>query len=218
LNPPDHQPTRGEFQLPERTLIPHDQLAAAMDAIQKKLDSWEIDFADLDEATKIYIQEQIGRYLAEVTVASDEKFQAAARLIGYTENFIALLDRERRYAATLANWNHYLEWKANRNPARAALEAKYGYDTKHGLHLVRLMRMCREILVDGVVHVRRPDADELREILNGAWDYDHLMAWAEEQDKVLIEIAQVFPLPKKPDREALDVLCRSIIHSFDDKE
>src|ERR1039458_5020213 len=35
--------------------------------------------------------------------------------------------------------DQYNGWKAQRNPKRAELEAKFGYDTKHAMHLVRLM-------------------------------------------------------------------------------
>jgi len=44
------------------------------------------------------------------------------------------------------------------------LEAKFGFDTKHAMHLIRLLRMAREILETGVVHVKRPDAEELSAI------------------------------------------------------
>jgi len=213
LNPPDHQPTRGEFDLPERTLIPKDQLAAAMADIRKKIDGWEVDFGDLSESSKIYIQEQVATHLAELEIGADEKFQAAARLIGYDENFIVLLDRERHYSAASKNWRQYQEWKTTRNPIRAALEAHHGYDTKHGMHLVRLMRMCREILTEGVVHVRREDAKELLAIRDGAWSYDKLIGWAEEQDESLVEVAKGSALPKQPDRVALDELCQEIVRS-----
>ena len=216
LNPADHQPTRKEFGLPERTLIPHDQLQAATAAVQKKLDSWEIDFGQLAESEVVHIQEQIHKYLAEINVGSDEKFQAAARLIGYDENFIALLDRERHYTAALHNWQQYNEWKENRNPARAALEAKYGFDCKHGSHLIRLMRCCREILVDGVYLVRRPDAADLLAVRDGAWPYDKLVAWAKEQDEDLLAVARTSPLPSAPNYNALDKACQEIVALLDD--
>lgn len=215
LNPPDHQPERSEFGLPERTVIPADQLAAAMSIITKRIDGWEIDYGDLSEASKIYIQEQIALYLTEVSVASTETFMAAGRLVGYSDNFLELLDRERHYNAAARNWQSYQRWKSNRNEARAGLEAQYGYDTKHGGHLVRLMRMCREILTDGHVHVMRPDADELRSIRFGEWSYDRLIGWADTQNTELIEIARKSPLRVSPDMEFLDGLCMEITQSVE---
>jgi hypothetical protein len=211
LNPPSHQPTRAEFNLPDRTLIPADQLAAAMAEVKRKMDSWEIDFGDLSDSTKIHIREQIDSYLTDLIVGSDEKFKVAARLIGYDENFIALLEREKHYKAASNNWQQYQDWKSNRNVVRADLEAKFGYDVKHGSHLVRLMRLCREILVEGVVRVRRPDAEELRAIRDGSWSYDKLIGWAEEQDVELVEVAKTSPLPHSPNRVFLDNLCQEIV-------
>lgn len=85
-----------------------------------------------------------------------------------------------------------------------------GVDFKHGMHLVRLLRMCREILEDGVVNVRRKDFKELLEIRNGSWTYDQLIAYGEEQDKYIREVA--YPnttLRKKPNIElATDLILK----------
>ena len=50
-----------------------------------------------------------------------------------TPNFLAVLDRERRYRSALNEWQQYMSWKKHRNPARSALEARFGYDTKEVL-------------------------------------------------------------------------------------
>lgn len=63
--------------------------------------------------------------------------------------------------------------------ARAELEAQHGYDTKHAMHLVRLLRMGEEILSTGRVNVRREDADELMAIRKGALSYDQLLEQSE---------------------------------------
>ena len=73
LNPPTKALTRSECGLPEYTEIPKDQLLAAESAVKKKVDSWEIDFADLDQATKMYILNQMYKYLAEINITSDTK-------------------------------------------------------------------------------------------------------------------------------------------------
>lgn len=215
LDPPTAPPNRDDFGLPERTVIPKDQLGAAQAAITKKLDSWEIDFGEMDEAGKIYVGEQMRDYLSELTVGSDEKFRAAGRLLGYEANFLDLLEREKRYGAAKRNWSQFKDWQKNRNPARAKMEAEYGYDGKHALHLVRLMRMCREILTEGQVIVRRPDADELKGFLEGTWEFDRLMEWADAQDKELIALAQTSDLPKAPNRVKLDNLCQEVTQMLD---
>jgi len=223
IDPPTHRPERVEYGLSEEVQLSHGQRQAALSMVQKKMDSWEIDFGNLEDAEKIHIQEQMHRFLVEVLLGSepgafgagvelhDKKFLAACRLLGFGDNFIDFIFREKQWRQAVKTWGQYNEWKEKRNPKRAALEAAHGFDTKHGSHLVRLMRMCREILAEGKVLVRRPDADELNAIRDGAWSYDELMEWAKREDTDLIEVARNSPLPKQPDRKALDALCCEMV-------
>jgi len=212
-SPPTAPPTRAEFALPERTLIPQDQLDAANAGIRQKLDGWSADFLDdLERDVREAILQKMSEHLAEIQVASSEElWRGAARTIGFSENFIELLDKERRYAGKKREWDNFQTWKKGRNPARAELEAKHGFDTKHAMHLVRLVRMCREILETGKVVVRRPDADELLSIRAGAWTYEQLVEWSERENADLEEVAKTSPLPKTPDFEAIDRLCVDLI-------
>lgn len=94
----------------------------------------------------------------------------------------------------------YWAWKKNRNEVRSELEEKYGYDTKHAMHLVRLMRMGIEALRDGKIIVKRPDAEELLSIRNGAWTYDEIINYANEIDyEIKNKWYNNSILPKKPD-------------------
>lgn len=126
-------------------------------------------------------------------------------------NFIRLLDQEKRFRAAKRTWDQYRSWVEHRNPKRAALEAASGYDTKHALHLIRLLRMSCEILETGEVHVRRPDREELLAIRDGIWSYDELMVQAEALSARSQEAARASALPDAPDEEALETLCVSLI-------
>jgi predicted nucleotidyltransferase len=225
LDPPTHAPTRAEFGLPEHTLLPADQLAAARAAVQRKADGWELDLGALGDAEKLDVQERVGEVLTEVTAllgypsVDDGKFVAAARGIGLDDNLILVMQRERAYEAAARHWRQYDGWRNSRNPARAALEAKFGFDAKHAGHLVRLLRMGREILTTGRVHVWRGsdggagDADEIRAIREGAWSYDELVGWAEAEDAELARIYREkrYVVPAAPDRAAIDALCVSVV-------
>ena len=48
--------------------------------------------------------------------------------------------------------------------ARAGLERRFGYDTKHAMHL---LKMGAEILKSGQVHVYRPDGEWLMAVRDG---------------------------------------------------
>jgi hypothetical protein len=127
--------------------------------------------------------------------------RAANRHLGFDADFINFLARYKAYRSAQAEYKSYLTWLAQRNPVRAELERKWGYDTKHAMHLVRLLRMCREILEEHTVKVRRPDAKELMGIrYEGGWPYEKIVAWAEEEDKELTELMTKSGLPKAPNR------------------
>lgn len=106
---------------------------------------------------------------------------------------------EEEYKLAKEVHTNYWNWKANRNEKRSALEEQYGYDTKHAMHLVRLLRMAEEILTDGVVNVHRPDAQELLAIRNGAWSYEELLAYSEGKDEhIRTVLYNTSSLPKTP--------------------
>lgn len=113
--------------------------------------------------------------------------------------FLVKFNRE-VYEQDLNNHTNYWTWKNNRNAARNELEERFGYDSKHATHLVRLMRMGKEALETGVLNVKRPDADELLSIRNGAWSYEQIVEYAEKMDKLIREdLYQKTKLPKYPD-------------------
>jgi hypothetical protein len=194
---------------------PDNQLAAAEAAIKAKLDSWSADFMDdLAPATRQAITNRMGEHLAEIGVSMNEElWPGAARTLGLSDNFIELLAREKRYAAAKRNWAAYETWKKERNPRRAELEAKYGFDGKHAGHLYRLMTMAREILETGKVNVRRPDADVILSIRAGAWTYERLEEWFEREDAALADVAAASKLPKAPDVAEIDRRTMAIIRA-----
>jgi len=222
---PERQPTRAEYSLPERTLIPANQLAAAQAAVRKQVDGWSLDLGEVDEAAREAVLQRVSQVVAELGagLGLDEagaRWLAAARWVGLDDNFIELMQREREYGAARDEWRRYQTWKTRRNPERAALEARFGYDVKHGAHLVRLLRMGREILETGQVFVWRgpggaDDADELLAIRGGAWSYAQLLEWVEAQEATLSELydAGEYAVPHRPDVEAIDRLCVELTES-----
>jgi len=215
LHPPQEPPTRAEFGLPETMSLTRAQYGAAEARIRKQLAAWDVDWSGVDAGVRDELRAQLSRTLAEVDAASDTQWQAAARHVGYDENFIDLIQREKAWRNARREWKQYQGWMKHRNPARAELERNHGYDTKHAMHLVRLMRMCHEILRTGVVRVRRDDADELLAIRRGAWDYDELIGWAEEQEEAIERVARESDaVPERPDMDALDALCCEIVESM----
>lgn len=107
--------------------------------------------------------------------------------------------------------DQYVTWMAERNPARHDTEIKFGYDTKHAMHLVRLLRMGYEILTTGDLTVRRPDAQELLDIRAGKWTYEEVTNYADEMvDKIESLTTQQVAVPNTPDTETINNIIISI--------
>ena len=127
----------------------------------------------------------------------NKEFDGESHILGNPKFLVKFTEAE--YLLAKEQHKQYWEWKNNRNEKRAALEEKYGIDTKHLMHLVRLLRMGKEILSDQGVIVFRPDAKELLEIRNGAWSYEESIKYAESMEKEIQELYKTTGLRKKPD-------------------
>ncbi|MFT6110272.1 MAG: hypothetical protein ACJA2W_003197 [Planctomycetota bacterium] len=114
--------------------------------------------------------------------------------------------RRKNFDAEQQRWTHYQTWRKERNEARAALEAEHGYDTKHAVHLIRLLRMGEEILTRGEVIVQRPDAHELIAIRQGEWPFEKVLEEATRRSAMLPKLMASSALPDQPNRDEVNAL------------
>ena len=114
-------------------------------------------------------------------------------------------------AISLKHWESYQTWKTQRNPARAELEREHGYDTKHAMHLIRLMRMGLEVLEISDLRVRRDDAHELSAIRDGAMPFDELLAAATALQESMERAAEMAKLPSDVDHKGVDALLADVL-------
>lgn len=118
------------------------------------------------------------------------------------------------YETALKHWRQYWDWKNNRNEKRAVLEEEHGYDTKHAMHLIRLLRMGTEIMRGEGVKVKRPDREELLSIRNGKLSYDELVIMAEDYERQLENLYQTSDLPHAPDSEKINRLLLELYRDY----
>jgi len=93
---------------------------------------------------------------------------------------------------------------------RKELVEKFGYDTKNGAHLIRLLRMGIEFLTEGELYPTRSDAAQLKEIKKGEWTLDRVK---EEADRLFTLAEEAYvrsSLPTRPDRDKINELCKTI--------
>jgi len=115
-------------------------------------------------------------------------------------------DAQKAYQVALKHWNQYQAWRQNRNPARAELERKHGYDTKNAMHLLRLLAMGAEILETGQVHIYRHDRQWLCAVRGGLLTYEELLDLVDDCEKRLDRLVNLSPLPEKVDAQAAEAL------------
>lgn len=87
---------------------------------------------------------------------------------------------------------------------RADTVAKFGYDTKNGAHLIRLLRMGIEVLTEGEVNVLRHDARELLDIRAGKYTRAEIEDEAKRLQNLLDAAYVNTSLPAKPNYEKIN--------------
>lgn len=77
------------------------------------------------------------------------------------------------------------------------------FNAKNAMHVVRLVRMGREVFTHGEIFVKRPDAAELKSIRNGEWSIDRLQQYVVEQEEELRRLKDTSTLPNEPNKKLL---------------
>lgn len=109
----------------------------------------------------------------------------ASAFLGYASGQIARLDGKKG---------------KGKHGQRPELEAKFGYDVKAGMHMMRMMFECEEFLNTGNITYPNPQKDILLEIRTGKWSWEKLFKEYYEAEKRVKEAEVKSPLPKQVDR------------------
>ncbi len=229
-NPPTHLPLREEYNLPPVEQINPDQLNAVRAFVRRNMNTMAPWLLEADNQHKEAFWEGVcnlmALYLEDPESTYDEnrdnwmliEEQYAEKItskMSFDTNFVEYLKLEKKFSQAKSDWEKYQNWLVTRNPARADLEARYGYDCKHAMHLVRLLRMGNEVLTEGELRVYRPDRNELNKIRNGYWDFDYLLKWSKEQVDTIYALLRSGScvLPKEPDQKRLEALNEEVIET-----
>ena len=125
---------------------------------------------------------------------------------------------EQQYEKAMREWKQYSTWLRERNPARAKLEERYGYDTKHAAHLVRLLVKVEGFLMSGVYNpILSPNEKKtVLNVMNGEWSYEYLISWAKNQEERVKTMKTA--LPHKPDSATAESVLMRINYDSVQKE
>ena len=212
MYPPTKQPERKDFGLLEnRSTLTKDQIGAFNVLLALKLENIK-EFHPLKE--QIELMNETYDFKALCQQFRDVEPKALQEIIPITDEFIEIIQKENAYAVASHEWNLYQNWKKSRNPERAILEQKYGFDTKHGSHLLRLISEGKELLTTGLITFPRPDAEYLLEVKNGKYKYEEIEGLLKSYDKEFNVYYENSPLPRTANRNKVDELCIKITGSF----
>jgi len=102
----------------------------------------------------------------------------------------------------------YWQWVENRNENRYATNQAHGrdYDSKNMMHTLRLLDTAYEIATEGLIKVRRPNAESLLKIRNGELSYEEIMDLTETKLSEIEEAYQNSSLPDEPDHTMIQDL------------
>jgi len=230
LNPPQSEPKREDFGLPATSIFPTAQLKAVVYAALGDfiIEEEKENFLDsLDDVYSNYIMPLFGRYVKDdrralaleylqVGIKSQANTLKALGPSYIKDEYIEEATKELQYYHAQQEWDRYAQWKKTRNKARAEIEAKFKFDAKHAMHLVRLIRMCQEILETGKVNVDRTgiDADELKAIRDGAWSYEQIKEYSDNMDRKAEELYKTSTIQKSPDINKIKKLCVDVCEKY----
>lgn len=218
LNPPAKEPTRKDYGLPETSILNADVRGELQKAVAEKVRSWGMD--DILEGAagdairmkmEDFWRETLNLASSNPVVVRESVEDLAYTSLGIPSSTMELIRAERAYRSALRTWQSYLRWQSERNPARAELEEKYTYDTKHALHLIRLSRMCLEILQGKGVLVRRPDAEELLAIRSGSLSFEEVEETFKRLGEDIEVAAKTSKLPRTANHEKIDALLVEVL-------
>jgi predicted nucleotidyltransferase len=232
LDPPKSPPTREELGLPAVPIFPTSQLkGVCFAAMEFLIEEEKQNFIDeLDGIYGDYVVPLLARFLRpeERGIAMEWlqmgiKSQANAfQSVGtqyIKDEYIDMAHKELSYYNACKEYARYQDWKKARNKNRAPLEEKFGYDSKHAAHLIRLLNMGEEILKTGRVNVDRTniDAEELKAIRAGAWAYDKVEQYASDKDAEFDALYKTSTLPKSVDIVNIGKLCVEVVDQYHKK-
>ncbi len=213
LNPPESEPNRTDFDLPEhQKLVRDEQIGAFNKLLSMYLEQIQM-FHPLRDQIEAMQEKRDNRDYISMIQSLEDKMDAETikSIMPINENLMVALEKEKAYEKAFRHWKQYQNWKKNRNPARAELEDKYGYDTKHGAHLYRLLTQGEELLTKHTISLPRPDAELLLEIRNGKYSYDELLELIGNVDEHFDTLYKTSTLPRKSDIVKIDELCVNIV-------
>jgi hypothetical protein len=214
LNPPQQKPLPQDFGIEQENVLSKDELHAFLEYLYGLIRG-KIEFlAEAEQLYNLLTAEVDFKGLLKQYPLPDNVLEYTQGLTHSRSDFIKLLQQSQKYQGALREWNAYQSWKTNRNPDRASMEKTSGFDLKHAMHCIRLLRSGIEIMREGRVFVNRHDigdAEDLKAILRGEYTYEQVMSMTDRLMTEMEEVYQKSSLPHHPNLPKINELCMELV-------
>ncbi len=150
-------------------------------------------------------------------VKKEDSNDIATSMIPKGETPIGLLHFNKDgYSSYCKKYKEYWDWVELRNEDRFNTTQRHGknYDAKNMMHTIRLLRVAKEIALEGKLNVKRPDREFLLNVKKGTYEYDDLLSQAEEMKEELDVLYENSTLPDEPDLQKVNELLVKIRSEF----
>jgi len=100
--------------------------------------------------------------------------------------------------------------------SRFEMVEKYGYDTKHMYHIIRLVSECEQILSEHTLVLdEKGRREHMKAVRNGEWTIEQVEDHFAQKERHLEDLYQSSTLPHKPNEAAIkDLLMNCLEHHY----
>lgn len=229
LRGPVPRPYRAEYGLPEKSVFPETQVQLiskiSVDYIEpERQEEFHREMSKVlnNEMTFVFrkfIKPELTSIVMEDFKIGQTEYLRTLESISskyLKEEYLDQARKELSFLSAYKNWKRYESWKKGRNPKRKEIEERCGYDGKHASHLLRLSRMCVEILEGKGIRVDRTgiDAEELVGIRMGYHKFEYVTEIYEECKRKADLLYETSTLKEEPDYDKVESVKMRILEEY----
>lgn len=127
-------------------------------------------------------------------------------ILVYKPEFSVIYDNRNLFLSRLAAKTFVGYAHSEMRKVQNKIDAGEHIKWKHASHLLRLLRMGKEIVSEGVVRVKRPDAEELLDVRLGKRKWIDISKEADDLIQKINKCEEKSPLPSRPNMKYIENL------------
>lgn len=219
LNPPTSPPTLEEFGLFNNRFMSKGSINSFIEFLYFLIKD-KVEYLEVSPSLSVFIEEINNidfKYILKTYPIPDDVYSYVKEITHTSDDFIDLLQRSHSFKKAKDEWCNYQSWLKNRNPKRAEIERKVGYDTKHLSQCLRLLYQGIELLTTQTLTINLKDTPYyqfIKDVKEGNVPYSDVKDKADILFKQMDELYHKSTLKHSPDFDEIDNLSVTILKHF----